>query len=73
MRIIEQIGKMIRNYSETIECDDFFGTLVANGSKHLPYNKQIWLPDGEFGKATQAIHHVNTTVTDVSILNYIKK
>jgi hypothetical protein len=71
-RAEEQIGKMIANYSETIEWDDSLGTLTINDSKHLPYNKQIWLPDGEFGKATQAIHHVNTPITDVSILNYFK-
>jgi hypothetical protein len=30
MRIIEQIGKMIANYSETIEWDDSLGTLTIN-------------------------------------------
>jgi len=25
------------------------GTLTINGSKHLPYNKQIWFPDGDAG------------------------
>jgi len=45
----EQIGQLIANYSEHVEWDDSLGTLLINGSKHLPYNKQLWFPDGDQG------------------------
>ena len=45
----EQIGQLIQDYSEEVEWDDSIGTLSINGSKHLPYNKQIWFPEGEAG------------------------
>jgi hypothetical protein len=40
----EQIGQLIHDYSEEVEWDESLGTLTINGSKHLPYNKQIWFP-----------------------------
>lgn len=48
-RAEEQIGQLIHDYSEEVEWDDSLGTLMINGSKHLPYNKQIWFPDGDEG------------------------
>lgn len=45
----EQIGQMIHDYSEEVEWDDTLGTMTINGSKHLPYNKQVWFPEGEGG------------------------
>jgi hypothetical protein len=48
-RAEEQIGQLIHDYSEEVEWDDTLGTLTLNGSKHLPYNKQIWFPEGDGG------------------------
>lgn len=48
-RAEEQIGQLIHDYSEEVEFDDTLGTLTINGSKHLPYNKQVWFPDGDAG------------------------
>ena len=48
-RAEEQIGQLIHDYSEEIEWDDSLGTLTINGAKHLPYNKQIWFPEGDAG------------------------
>lgn len=48
-RAEEQVGQLISDYSEEIEWDDTLGTLTINGTKHLPYNKQIWFPEGEAG------------------------
>ena len=48
-RAEEQIGQLINDYSEEVEWDDSLGTLSINGAKHLPYNKQIWFPEGEAG------------------------
>jgi len=48
-RAEEQIGQLIHDYSEEVEWDDSLGTLTMNGSKHLPYNKQIWFPEGDAG------------------------
>jgi hypothetical protein len=45
----EQIGQLINDYSEEVEWDDSLGTLQINGTKHLPYNKQIWFPEGDGG------------------------
>ena len=45
----EQIGQLIHDYSEEVEWDDSIGSLTINGSKHLPYNKQIWFPEGDAG------------------------
>ena len=48
-RAEEQIGQLIQDYSEEVEWDDTLGTLSINGSKHLPYNKQVWFPEGDAG------------------------
>jgi len=48
-RAEEQIGQLINDYSEEVEWDDTLGTLQINGTKHLPYNKQIWFPEGDSG------------------------
>lgn len=48
-RAEEQIGQLISDYSEEVEWDDTLGTLTISGSKHLPYNKQIWFPEGDAG------------------------
>jgi hypothetical protein len=48
-RAEEQIGQLIHDYSEEVEWDDTLGTLTINGAKHLPYNKQIWFPEGDAG------------------------
>ena len=45
----EQIGQLIQDYSEEVEFDDSLGTISINGSKHIPYNKQVWFPDGDAG------------------------
>ena len=45
----EQIGQLIQDYSEEIEFDDTLGTISMNGSKHIPYNKQVWFPEGDAG------------------------
>ena len=42
-------AQLIADYSEDVEFDDSLGTLTISGSKHLPYNKQIWFPEGEQG------------------------
>jgi hypothetical protein len=51
-RAEEQIGQLIADYSEEIEWDDTLGTVSINGRKHLPYNKQIWFPEGDAGTPT---------------------
>jgi len=48
-RAEEQIAQLISDYSEEIEFDDDLGTVRINGKKHLPYNKQIWFPEGDTG------------------------
>jgi hypothetical protein len=48
-RAEEQIGQLIADYSEEIEWDDTLGTVTINGKKHLPYNKQVWFPEGDAG------------------------
>lgn len=48
-RAEEAISTMISNYSETVTWDDTMGIVEINGSKQLPYNKQLWFPEGESG------------------------
>jgi hypothetical protein len=48
-RAEEQIGQLIADYSEEIEWDDSTGQVTINGRKHLPYNKQVWFPEGDAG------------------------
>ena len=54
-RAEEQIGQLIHDYSEEVEWDDSLGTLSINGSKHLPYNKQIWFPEGDAGSPSMEL------------------
>jgi len=65
-RAEEQIGQLIHDYSEEVEWDDTLGTLTLNGSKHLPYNKQIWFPEGDAGSPSMELkspqgHDLNET------------
>jgi hypothetical protein len=48
-RAEQEIGQLINDYSEEVEWDETLGTLTINGAKHLPYNKQIWFPEGDAG------------------------
>lgn len=48
-RAEEEVSKMIADYHEEVEWDDSIGTVEINGSKKLPYNKQVWFPEGESG------------------------
>jgi len=48
-RAEESVGKMIANYSEEVSWDDTMGTVEINGSKRIPYNKQLWFPEGDSG------------------------
>jgi hypothetical protein len=54
-RAEEQIGQLIQDYSEEVEWDDTLGTLSINGSKHLPFNKQVWFPEGDAGSPSMEI------------------
>ena len=54
-RAEEQIGQLIHDYSEEVEWDDTLGTLTINGSKHLPFNKQIWFPEGDAGSPSMEL------------------
>jgi len=54
-RAEEQIGQLIHDYSEEVEWDDTLGTLSINGTKHLPYNKQIWFPEGDAGSPSMEL------------------
>ena len=54
-RAEEQIGQLIHDYSEEVEWDETLGTLTLNGSKHLPFNKQIWFPEGDAGSPSMEL------------------
>ena len=54
-KVEEQIGQLIADYSEEVEWDDSLGTVRMNGSKHLPYNKQLWFPEGDSGKPSMEL------------------
>lgn len=54
-KVEEQIGQLIADYSEEVEWDDSLGTIRMNGSKHLPYNKQLWFPEGDGGKPSMEL------------------
>ena len=67
----EQIGQLIANYSEHIEWDDSLGTLTINGSKHLPFNKQVWFPEGDMGTPNmELISPQGTDLNEETCLKY---
>jgi hypothetical protein len=68
----EQIGQLIANYSENLEWDDTLGTLNINGSEKIPFNKQIWFPESDFGVPNiEILGHQNTqSMDDTQLLNY---
>lgn len=73
-RAEEQIGQLIHDYSEEVEWDESLGTMSINGSKHLPYNKQVWFPDGDGGTPSMELvspqgHNLN----DDSMLDWFFK
>lgn len=74
----EQIGQLIHDYSEEVEWDDSLGTLNINGTKHLPYNKQLWFPDGESGTPTMELvspegHNLNESDMLTWFYNILKR
>ena len=77
-RAEEQIGQLISDYSEEVEWDDSLGTLTINGTKHLPYNKQIWFPEGEAGTPNMELvspegHNLNESDMLTWFFNALKR
>ena len=77
-RAEEQVAQLIADYSEEIEWDDTLGTVTVNGRKHLPYNKQIWFPDGDAGTPNMELlstqgHNLNEDSMLVWFLNILKR
>ena len=77
-RAEEQIGQLIADYSEEIEWDDMLGTVQINGAKHLPYNKQLWFPEGESGRPDMQIispegHNLNESDILTWFFNILKR
>lgn len=74
----EQIGQLIHDYSEEVEWDDSIGTLSINGSKHLPYNKQVWFPEGDAGTPNMELvspegHNLNESDIMTWFYNALKR
>ena len=77
-RAEEQIGQLIADYSEEIEWDDTMGTVTINGKKHLPYNKQIWFPEGDAGTPAMELvspegHNLNEDILLTWFHNALKR
>ena len=77
-RAEEQIGQLIADYSEEVEWDDSLGTLTISGSKHLPYNKQIWFPEGDAGTPNMELvspegHNLNESDMLTWFFNALKR
>ncbi len=43
----EQISKLIESYKEDVNWDENLGTVQINGSTHIPYAKDFFLPTRE--------------------------
>ncbi len=77
-RAEEQVAQLIADYSEEIEWDDTLGTVTVNGRKHLPYNKQIWFPEGDAGTPTMDLvspqgHNLNENDMLTWFYNILKR
>ena len=67
----EQIGQLIHDYSEEVEWDDMMGSININGSKHLPFHKQIWFPEGDGGTPNmELVSPQGHDLNDDSMLNW---
>jgi hypothetical protein len=73
-RAEEQIGQLIHDYSEEVEWDESLGTLSINGAKHLPYNKQIWFPEGDAGTPNmELVSPTGHDLNDETMLSWFYK
>ena len=73
-RAEEQIGQLIHDYSEEVEWDESLGTMTINGSKHLPYNKQVWFPEGDGGTPNmELVSPAGHNLNDDSMLDWFFK
>lgn len=48
----QQMSELISQYKDEIQFNDEMGTVSINGSPHIPYNKEYWIPEGESGAPT---------------------
>lgn len=48
----DDVSELISDYNEEIDWDDNRGEVKINGSKHLPYTKQIWFPSPDYNGET---------------------
>jgi len=77
-RAEEQIAQLISDYSEEVEWDDSIGTVTINGKKHIPYNKQLWFPDGDAGTPSMELkspqgHNLNEDDMLTWFFNVLKR
>jgi hypothetical protein len=57
----ENIGSLIEAYKEEINIDNFTGEVTINNENKIPFNKNVFLPEGDSGKANLEILNSNTT------------
>jgi hypothetical protein len=72
-RAEESIGSLIEIYKEEINIDNFTGDVTVNGEKQIPFNKNVFLPEGDSGKTNLEEISSNIVEHDFShTLEYFK-
>lgn len=66
----ENISSIIREYNEEIKMDDSTGEVTLNGKKQIPYIKNIFLPEGDYGKMD--LERMNSDITDNNFTSNIE-
>ena len=46
----QQVEKLMYDYYEDVQWDQSTGEVMMNGSKNIPFSKDVWLPSGEAGQ-----------------------
>lgn len=74
----EQVAKLIMEFKDEVNFNDEFGMVSMNGSPHIPYNKDIFLTEGESGTPTVEVvspqgHNLNESDMLTWFFNALKR
>lgn len=51
----QEVGQMIADYRDEVTWDDSMGLMTMDGQQRVPYSKEFWFPENDYGKTEMEI------------------